>query len=181
MAARTFKTRIRFFLAVEGESEQSLVRWLQMLSENGLFVHLDSYALGGGGYRTMLENAVHEHQKRARSKGAYSDRFLIVDGDRAEGQDWSLDKLREEAAKHKFTVIAQRPNHEGLLYRMTPGKENDIPSASTAQTKLRTFWPTYQKPANAHMLNSHFTLDNLARLAGIDPDLDNLLRRIGLL
>ena len=103
------------------------------------------------------------------------------DGDRADAQDWSLDKLREEAAKHKFVVLVQRPKHEGLLYRMTPGKENDIPSASTAQTKLRTFWPTYQKPANANMLNSHFTLNDLARLAGVDPDLDNLLRRIGLL
>jgi ATP-dependent protease Clp ATPase subunit len=182
MAARTVKTRTRFFLAVEGESEQSLVRWLQMLSdENGLSVHLDSYVLGGGGYKSMLENAIHEHQKRVRSKGAYRDRFLIVDGDRANTQDWPLDKLREEAAKHGFIVIVQSPNHEGLLYRMTPGKELDIPSASTAQTKLRTFWPTYQKPANAYMLNSHFTLPDLARLAGVDPDLDNLLRRIGLL
>jgi hypothetical protein len=181
MAARTVKRRARFFLAVEGESEQSLVRWLQMLSENGSFVHLDSYTLNGGGFRTMLENTVHEHRKRVRSKGTYRDRFLIVDGDRADGQDWSLEKLREEAAKHRFTVIVQRPKHEGLLYRMTPGKERDIPSASTVQTKLRTFWPTYQKPANAHMLNSHFTLDDLARLAGVDPDLDNLLRRIGLL
>lgn len=181
MAARTVKRRTRFFLAVEGESEQSLVRWLQMLSENDLSVHLDSYVLGGGGYKTMLENAVHELQKRARSKGAYSEHFLIVDSDRADAPDWSLDKLREEAAKHKLVVIVQRPKHEGLLYRMTPGKENDIPSASTAETKLRTFWPTYQKPANANMLNSHFTLDDLKHVAGADPDLDNLLRRIGLI
>jgi hypothetical protein len=153
-----------------------------MLSDNnGLSVHLDTYTLTGGGYKTMLENAVQEHKKRVRSKGAYRDRFLIVDGDRADGQDWPLEKLREEAAKHKFTVIVQRPKHEGLLYRMTRGKEHDIPSSSTAETKLRTVWPTYQKPANAHMLNSHFTLDDLVRLAGVDPDLDNLLRRIGLL
>ena len=152
-----------------------------MLSEDGLSVHLDSYVLGGGGYKSMLENAVREHKKRTKSKGTYEDRFLIVDGDRANGQDWSSEKLREEAAKHDFRVVVQRPNHEGLLYRMTPGKECDIPSASTAQAKLQTFWPTYQKPVNANKLSAHFKLDDLVRLAGVDPDLDNLLRQIGLI
>jgi hypothetical protein len=176
---RIIKKRARFFLAVEGESEQSLVRWLQMLSEGRISVHLDSYPLDGGGFKSMLENAVHGHDKQVRTKGAYRERFLIVDADRADGPDWPLEKLRREAAKRKFVVIVQRPKHEGLLYRMSPGKEREIPTASMAETKLKTFWPSYQKPANAHMLKAHFSFDDLVRVAGVDADLEKLLRRIG--
>ncbi|MCE0522654.1 MAG: hypothetical protein LV480_07060 [Methylacidiphilales bacterium] len=130
----------------------------------------------------MVEEAVREHAKQARSKGGYRDRFLIVDADRAaDRRDWSLDKLREEAAKHKLVVIVQRPKHEGLLYRMVPGKERDIPSASMAETKLRTFWPTYEKPANANMLSAHYTLADLLRVARVDSDIETFLTRIGLL
>jgi hypothetical protein len=51
MAARSIIRRARFFLAVEGESEQSFVRWLQLLSDEKVPVHLDSYPLGGGGFK----------------------------------------------------------------------------------------------------------------------------------
>jgi hypothetical protein len=178
---RTIRKRTRFFLAGEGESEQSFIRWLQLLSDGSLSVHLDSYTLGGGGYRTMLEDAVNEHRRRVRSRGPYEACFLIVDGDRAGGQEWTIEELREKASKHGFTVVIQRPNYEGLLYRMSPGKERDIPSASTAQTKLRTFWETYKKPVNAQMLKSHFTLDDLLRLARVDNDIESMVRTIGLL
>jgi hypothetical protein len=181
MPARIIKKRIRFFLAVEGESEQSFVRWLQLLSEGELSIHLDGYPRSGGGYKSMLENAVHRHEKQSKSKGASRERFLIVDGDRADVQDWSLDKLREEAAKHKFIVIVQCPNHEGLLYRMMPDKERDVPTAATAVAKLRTGWPTYQKPSNADMIDGHYSLDDLLRVARVDTDLGNLLMRIGLM
>lgn len=42
--------RRRLFFAVEGDSEKSLVAWLQDLAnEQGLYVHLDRYSLNGGG------------------------------------------------------------------------------------------------------------------------------------
>jgi len=179
MAQRIIKKR--YFLAVEGQSEQSFVRWIQALADERLSIHLDTYPLGGGGFSSMLKDAVHWHAKEAKSKGAYRQRFLIVDADRADVQDWSLDKLRKEAAKQNFIVIVQRPNHEGLLYRMAPGKENDVPSASMAKTKLRKFWPDYEKPVNAQALERHFSLADLMRVAGADPDLTVLLARIGLI
>jgi hypothetical protein len=129
MPAPTIRTR--FFVAVEGESEQSFVRWLQTLSERELHIHLDAMPLGGGGFKSMLEKAVRLHRRHCRI-GIYKDRFLLVDRDRAEQGDWIIEKLRHEAAKYGFTVCVQNPNHEGLLLRMFCGMEREIPDAASA-------------------------------------------------
>jgi hypothetical protein len=171
--------RTRFFLAVEGDSEQSFVAWLQVLSQTDLHIHLDSVPLGGGGFKSMLENAVRQHKRRAKTSGAYHARFLIVDGDRSEQGDWPIEKLRREAAKHKIIVCAQNPNHEGLLFRMLPGMERQIPEAASAQPKLKNRWPSYQKPMNAHGLGRQFSIDDLLRVARVDIDLRILLEKIG--
>jgi hypothetical protein len=176
------RQRARYFVAAEGESEQSFVAWMQTLAEErNLPIHLDSIPLRGGGFSSMLERAVLEHARRSRSKGAYSQRFLLVDADRTEHGDWPVDRLRQEASKHDIIVCLQRPNHEGLLYRMTEGFERAFVSAASAETKLKLHWSTYQKPANAQKLQSRFSLDDLLRAANFDADLAMLLRAIGLL
>lgn len=181
MPERIIKKRARFFIAVEGESEQSFVTWLQVLSEKELHIHLDSVPLDGGGFKSMLEKAVRFHKRRCKTAGAYQDRFLIVDGDRAEQGDWPIEQLRREAAKHKITVCVQTPNHEGLLLRMMRGMEREIPDAASAKTKLKSRWPNYQKPMNAHALGKQFSLDDLLRLANVDTGLATLMKKIGLM
>ncbi len=168
-------------MAVEGESEQSFVTWLQGLSEKQPHIHLDGFPLGGGGFKSMLEKAVRLHKRRCRTKGAYRDRFLIVDGDRAEQGDWTIEKLRRAAAKHKITVCVQSPNHEGLLLRMIPGMEREIPDAASGEKKLKSRWPGYEKPMNAHALGRQFSLEDLLRVATVDFDIATLLKRIGLM
>ena len=142
-------------------------------------VHLDGLPLGGGGYKSMLEKAFRLHTRHSRN-GAYKACFLIVDGDRADQGDWSIEKLRREAAKAGFTVCVQNPNHEGLLLRMMPGMERDIPDAAATNTKLKKQWPNYNKPMNAHALGRQFSIDDLLRAANQDPDLKTLLETIGL-
>jgi hypothetical protein len=181
MRKHTIRKRTRYFLAVEGESEQAFVTWLHILSGNELHVHLDSHPLGGGGFKSMLEKAVALHERRRKAKGAYRNRFLIVDGDRAGQGDWSVEKLRSEAAKHEIIVCVQWPNHEGLLLRMTPGMESEVPDAETAEAELKRCWPGYQKPVNAHALKRRFSLDDLLRVANVDTDLGILLKAIGLM
>ena len=118
MPAQIIKTRARFFVAVEGESEQSFVTWLQVLSQKELHIHLDGVLLGGGGFKSMLQDAVRLYKRRCRTAGVYQDRFLVLDRDRAEQGDWSIEKLKREAAETRITVCVQNPNHEGLLLRM---------------------------------------------------------------
>jgi len=181
MPAQIIKARARYFVAVEGESEQSFIKWLQDLSRKRLHVHLDSVPLGGGGFKSMLQKAVRLHERHRRIAGPYQDRFLMVDRDRAEQGDWSIEKLRHEAAKYKITVCVQSPNHEGLLLRMMGGMEHDIPDAASAEKRLKSRWPNYQKPVNAHALGRQFSLDDLLRVASVDSDLEALLKKIGLM
>jgi hypothetical protein len=179
MPAQIIKKRSRFFVAVEGESEQSFVAWLQVLSEKELHIHLDDVLLGGGGFKSMLHKAVQQHKRRCKISGAYKDRFLIVDGDRAQQGDWSIETLKCEAARYKFNVCVQSPNHEGLLLRMMPGMAHENPAAAASATKLKGHWPNYQKPLNAHALGRQFSINDLLRAARVDPDLENLLKKIG--
>ncbi|MCE0484761.1 MAG: hypothetical protein LV479_11055 [Methylacidiphilales bacterium] len=173
--------RIRYFVAVEGESEQSFVRWLQYLADAELHIHLDTYPLGGGGFASMLEKTVNEHKKRAGRHGTYKNRFLIIDADRANSNDWPLDQLRAEAHTHHIKVIVQRPNHEGLLYRIISHEVHDIPVANAAQARLRRHWEHYEKPADAAQLRRHLNFDALIKVADVDPDVETLLRGIGLI
>jgi hypothetical protein len=181
MPIKIIEPRERFFLAVEGQSEESFVRWLQVLSDKkGLHIHLHTFLLGGGGFKSMRQEAARLHKLHSRKSG-YRDRFLIVDRDRAEQGDSPIEQLRCEAAKHKITVCAQSPNHEGLLLRMMPGMEREIADAASAEIKLRTLWPSYRKPMSAQELVRRFSLDDLLRVANLDPDLQTLLRKIGLM
>ena len=173
--------RTRFFLAVEGESERSFARWLQELCDVELRLHLDNHVLYGGGYETMLSEAVRLHKKGVTTKGPYKNRFLIVDSDRADQGDWSLEKLRTEAAKHQMTVCLQKPKHEAVLFRMIPGKEAIIVPAAGAEALLKSVWPSYAKPVDARVLRQRFNVTDLLRMAALDADFKHLLRTIGLL
>ncbi|OGV28536.1 MAG: hypothetical protein A3E88_07405 [Legionellales bacterium RIFCSPHIGHO2_12_FULL_35_11] len=94
------KIRKRIYLAVEGESEQSFIKFLQQISDqNNIHVHLDCEVLGGGGYKTMLQRAITYRLRRERYKGKAKISILIVDTDRADKDEdgWTLKKLTSEA------------------------------------------------------------------------------------
>ena len=59
--------------------------------------------------------------------------------------------------------------------------EREIPNAATAETKLKSRWPSYRKPVTARDLDRRFSLDDLLRVATVDSDLKNLLKKIGLM
>lgn len=180
MTKKILQQRVRIFFSVEGESEQSVIKWLQELSEQkGLHVHLDCQVLGGGGYSSMLDSTVHYKKRKERYKAKNS--ILLVDADRAERDDgWSLSQLRQAASKHKIIVCILQPNLEGLLLRLMVGNENLQPSAATVQQQLRKVWSNYKKPADARTLASKFCLSDLLRVARVDVELKKLLETIGL-
>jgi len=185
---RVIKIRTRFFVPGEGQSEQSFTKWLQDLAdEQGLSVHLDSKSLGGGGYESMLNKALKARNHGLRRGNKYLYSFLLVDADRAERNDcsgdWKLNDLRSEAAKHNIDVCVQKPNFEGLMVNMLPGNKRPYSiSASTSDVRhsLQKAWPDYVKPADARTLSQKFCLNDLGRVASQDPDLKNLLTKIGL-
>jgi hypothetical protein len=182
MTKRIIQQRKRIFIAAEGESEQSFVKWLKQLSDHqGLHVHLDCQTLQGGGYKTMLERAVRERKRKERYKSKFS--ILLVDGDRAERGDdgWTLVQLKQQASMENINVCVQCPNLEGVLLRMLPSNERLQPSGAKAHSQLRQAWQEYDRPADARMLAAKFTLDDLLRVAKVDVELCWLLTTIGLI
>jgi hypothetical protein len=171
--------RKRYFLAVEGESEQSFVKWLQTCAdENGLSVHLQCRVLSGGGFRTMLRNAA-IYRDQERRKGHIQAAFLILDEDRAYSGDWPIEQLRRESQKEGFILCGQKPNFEGLLIRMHPGRERTIAVSVNVDTQLLTLFPSYKKPIDANTLCQRFTLNDLMRVARFEVELMNMLSAIG--
>src|SRR3990167_5050644 len=167
------KIRKRIYLAVEGESEQSFIKFLQhVLDQNNIHAHLDCAVLGGGGYETMLKKAIIYRARKEKSKGNAKISILIVDTDRADTNEdgWSLEQLVLEAKKNNFAVCLQRPNLEGLLLRMLSENERSITIASSAHKKLLAVWKDYQKPADARVLINKFSGEDLIRTAKYDSD-----------
>ena len=183
MTKRSILQRKRIFIGGEGESEQSFIKWLYDLSnQECLHVHLHCQPLGGGGYRTMLDRAVCARRREERDRTKFKSSVLLVDGDRAaRGDDgWTIDQLKQEASKQRFAVCVQNPNFEGLLIRMlTPGREKLQLEPVDVQRQLRALWPDYQKAADAQMLESKFSLNDLLRVASVDQALKSLLMMIG--
>ena len=67
MTKKLIIQRTRHFFAVEGEGEQSFIKWIQELSDqNELHVHLDCEVLKGGGYKTMLKGAIRCQKRKER-------------------------------------------------------------------------------------------------------------------
>jgi hypothetical protein len=183
MTRRIIPQRIRFFLAVEGECEQTFVRWLNILSKKkGLPVHLDSLVLEGGGYSTMLNRVMRSRQFRE-YKDKSKANILLIDGDRGiENEDgWSLDDLREEASKAGITVCVQDPKIEALYLRMMPGNEHLTISRTRVNDQLRKVWRDCDnKKFDVGALMKKFSLDDLQRVAHVDSELRELLKIIGI-
>lgn len=172
----------RFFLAVEGDNEQSIVKWYQRLCDQAqLNLHLDCEPLGGGGYEKWLNETVRLQKKNERKTAEQA--ILLVDEDRAlRGDDsWSIDKLKEEARKKHIMVCVQHPNAEGFFLRLFPGKENLQPSPQQVNRLLKKEWPDYDKSlVNAEVIAKKFTLRDLLRLSKFDADLNEFMLTLGL-
>jgi hypothetical protein len=64
---------------------------------------------------------------------------------------------------------------------MMPGMEREISDAASSETKLKTRWSNYQKPVKARALGRQFSINDLLRVARVDQDLGNFLKKIGLM
>lgn len=176
------KEKTRFFIGAEGEGEQSFVKWIQQLCDKqGLSVYLDCKNLAGGGYSSLVKKAA-IHRDQRLEKGVYKACFLFADTDRSTTGDWTLERFRSEAAAKDLVLCCQHPKLEALFVRLHPGKESaTIPTTAAASQQLQTLWATYEKPADAFTLARRFSLDDLLRAAGAQPELKEFLKTIGLM
>ncbi len=174
--------RKRYFVAVEGESERSFIKWIWGIADRrGLSLHLDVHLIGGGGFSSLVKEAQRLKAAAARKGTPFKDAFLVVDSDRSDTGDWPTERVRFVSQQFGLTVCFQHPNHEGVLIRMIEGNETSNFSASSIDHQIRTVWPNYQKGQNAEKIARRYSADDLIRMAKHDEDWKKLLVSIGLI
>lgn len=116
--SRRIKQRKRYFFAVEGESEQSFIKWIGRLAdERGLHVDLETRVIGGGGFSRLVSEDDRMKTVAARHGTPFKRTFMVVDSDRAETGDWSTERVRAAGREAGLFVCFQRPNLEGVILR----------------------------------------------------------------
>jgi hypothetical protein len=170
--------RRRFFLGCEGESEQSYGALLQILADESLqlHVHLDLQLLGGGDPLAIVEAAVQKSRERARKRGRFVRRGVLLDSDRHGHAPERDNGIAPLAQAHGLLLIWQRPCHEALLLRHLPRCQTLRPSSSAAaEAALVRQWPEYQKPMPTIRLAEKLGLSEIQSAAQVEDELRGFL------
>ena len=173
------------FVGCEGQSEVGYVGLLQkLLRDASLPVHLVIHDLGRGAgdplARVVLAVQRLEHLRRTRI--APPERFLLLDTDQTEFDQYRTEQAQRLAAEHRLTIVWQRPCFEALLLRHLRGRAMHQPSdTSGARRALEREWPEYRKPMTSIALAQHVNLDAVKRAAATEPELMQFLRCLGLI
>ena len=179
---RPVAQRKRIFVGTEGDGDRALAQWLEGLcDEQDLHLHLDVVVAGGGDTRWVVEYAVDQRRRHIKSRGPDIAALVFLDADRlardqADGRDPETVEGREN-----LQLVYLRPNLEGLLLRLHPDCETQLPGADQAMRRLKRKWRAYDKPMPAGALRKRFSLDDLRRAAAHDPGLHDALILLGLL
>jgi hypothetical protein len=173
------------YIGCEGASEVSYAGFLQdLIRAADLPVHLVVQELGPGAGDPLarVEMAVRRLALLRRTRTMPAERFVLLDDDQAQRDPQRADRAKRTAAENDIVIVWQRPCFEGVLLRHLDGRAAhrppDTPGAGRA---LVRDWPEYQKPMTRADLARRLDLAAVLRAAAVEPELDALLRCLGLL
>lgn len=173
------------YVGCEGTSEVGYAGFLQdLLREANLPVHLhvDELGPGAGDPLSRIEMAVLRLKQLQKKRSAPQDRFVLLDFDQAERDPQRAERAYRLAADNRIAILWQRPCFEAVLLRHLEGKAgNRPPDTSGAIKALEREWAGYAKPMTRAALAKRIDLAAVLRAAAVEPDLNALLRCIGLL
>lgn len=173
------------YIGCEGASEVSYAGFLQDLIRNAdLPVHLVVQELGPGAGDPLarIDMAVSRLSRLRRTRNAPRERFAFLDSDQAERDPERAERAQNLAARHDIIILWQRPCFEAVLLRHLQGRAaRRPPDTRLAQTALLREWPDYAKPMTRVALAKRLDHAAVLRAAGVEPDLEVLLRCLGLL
>ena len=155
------------------------MRFLQRCcDEQDLSLHLRVSVAGGGDSLSVVRHAS-RYLERSAARRDFSAKLVLLDADRVE-QDRRAGRDPATAANQfGLRLVYLKPNLEGLLLRFHAGHEDRNVVAREALRALRSVWPEYRKPPTADQLNRRFTLADMRRAVGHDPELERLLQAVG--
>lgn len=173
------------YVGCEGASEVSYAGLLQdMLRDADLPVHLvvEELGPGAGDPLARIEMAVSRLYRLRRTRTEPAERFALLDSDQALRDPQRADQARRVAADNNIIIVWQHPCFEAVLLRHLQDRDTrrppDTPEAGRA---LKREWPDYQKPMPRVALSRRIDRAAVLRAAAVEPDLEILLRCLGLI
>jgi hypothetical protein len=176
------KQRRPVFIGCEGASEAGYAGLLQsMLREAALPVHLVIHELGRGAGDpcSRIELAVQRLGQLRRTRIAPPERFVMLDADQTDRE--RADRARQLALENSITIVWQHPCFEAVLLRHLQDRATrQPPDTPEAERALAREWPDYRKPMTSAALGQRIDLDAIKRAAAVEPELQKMLRCLGL-
>lgn len=173
------------YIGCEGASEASYAGLLQdMLRDANLAVHLviEELGPGAGDPLARIDMAVRRLAQLRRTRTAPTERFALLDADQAARDPQRAERARRLAGDSNITIIWQDPSFEAVLLRHLEGHTTRRPPDTLeAGRSLVRAWPDYQKPMPRAGLARRIDRASILRAAAVEPELEALLRCIGLI
>lgn len=173
------------YIGCEGASEVGYAGLLQdLIREADLPVHLhvDELGPGTGDPLSRIEMAVLRLKLLQKKRTAPKQRFALLDSDQAERDPQRAARAIKLAADNGITILWQRPCFEAVLLRHLDGKTGNRPPDTPGAVKaLAKEWAEYEKPMTRANLAKRIDRAAVLRAAGVEPELEALLRCLGLL
>lgn len=173
------------FVGCEGESESGYAGLLQdMIREANVPVHLliADLGIGAGDPFSRVEMAVRKLEQLRRTRTAPPERFILLDSDQAESDRNRATAARNLAVLNSIQIVWQRPCFEAVILRHLPRcATRRPPDSPEAERALRREWADYRKPMARADLARKIDLAAILQAAGVEPELNAMLRCIGLL
>jgi len=172
------------YVGCEGRSEAGYARLLQTIANSeqlSVHLHVEELHPGAGDPLARVEMAVQRLARLSRTRGAINDRFALLDFDQAEREPQRAERARQLAQANSIEIVWQRPTLEAVLLRHLPNRTaHRPPDAHAAMQALRRDWPDYEKATPAQVLATRIDRAGVLRAATVEPELEALLRCIGL-
>lgn len=183
---RAFKPQRRpIFIGCEGASEVGYVGVLNdMVREANRPLHIIIQELGpgAGDPLTRIEMAVRRITQYRRTRVAPVERFVLLDFDQAESEPERAKRATKLAFENEISIVWQRPCFEAVLLRHHEGRTtHQPPDTPRAQEAIKRIWPEYRKPMTRAELTKRLDKNSLERVAGVEPELADLLRCLGII
>ncbi|KGD92087.1 hypothetical protein [Rhizobium sp. YS-1r] len=173
------------YIGCEGQSEVGYAGLLQDLIRDAnlpVHLHVDELGPGTGDPLSRIEMAVLRLKLLQRKLSAPVERFALLDFDQAERDPQRAERTRKLAVNNGITIIWQRPCFEAVLLRHLEGKAGHRPPDTAGAIKaLEKEWPEYKKPMTRANLARRIDRPAVLRAAGVETELQALLRCIGVL
>ena len=134
----------------------------------------------GGGPGKIADRAARALLQSAAGPAMYEKRYLLMDRGRSASYRQQIERARQIAWKHSFSIIWQPICHECFLLKHFAGTEDrKPPDASACEAALLAVWPTYRKGLDATEYEKEISIEHLVRARANLPELETFLIDIG--